>query len=241
MIIELGPEFVHDSNEYAEMIEQYYNKYLEQRNYAVILRLLYPEYSPKKALESALSDLEEADNKEEAKNAIRQAGLAGNRLYMRSKRFPHSPVRWFESEDLPQWLLKSLEKSFEKFHKQANELESAQTLDTAEDKCRAACRGSRKALLLLSLAHLGYDNEEKIKIFQDEVERARDLALIFAKRAGEKKDEIKKKIFEDRARNMNIRAEVVDAMLDNDMDRASNLLREVIKIALKKEKAKLPG
>jgi hypothetical protein len=36
---------------------------------------------------------------------------------------------------------------------------------------------------------------------------------------------------------MNLRIKVVEAMLDNDMDRASKLLREVIERAIEKEKA----
>lgn len=239
-IMELGPDYVDESKRYAELIDQYYTEHLEQRDYAAIMRFLCPEYSPKKALASALSDLEKAaknGKEEEAKKVIQQAGLASHNLYKLSKRFPRSPYKWFKSENLPDWLLTDLDNAFDEFHKQVNNLENAQTQETAERECRKACRNSRRTLLLLSLAQLGYENEEKkIERFLRDVDRARYLALLFAERY-----KSKQKLFSDRARNMNLRANVAEAMLANDMDRASELLREVIEIAFEKEKGNAVG
>jgi len=231
-IIELGPDFTDESKRYSDVIKQYI-EHLEQRDYAAILRILYPEYSPKKVLSPAMQALKDAKTKEEARKTIRQAGLVSNQLYMRSERFPRSPIRWFESEDVPDWLLTDLEKAFDTFREQVDKLENVQTLEAAEHECRTACRYSRRTLLLLYLARLGYDNEEKkTERFLRDVERARYLALLYAERY-----KSKQKLFSDRARNMNLRTEVVEAMLANDMDRASEFLREVIEIALKKHKS----
>ena len=235
-LIELGPNYTGESRRYAAIIDQYYIRHLEKRYYAAALRVLYPTLSPQKALASTREALEKA-TKEEAKESIWQAGITSNRLYKLCKRFPRSPIAWFKSEDLPDWLETALEEAFEEFHEQVNKLENAQTLDAAENECKTACRYSRETLILLSLARLGYDNKEKIESFLSDVERATYLAQNFAKRAELEKDE-KKQVFEGRAKNMNLRAKVAEAILANDMDRTSELLSEVIEKALEKEKGK---
>lgn len=229
-LIELGPNHAYESGQHANMINQYI-EHLERRDYAAILRILYPEYSPKKALASAFSDLEKAANEEEAKKAIWQAGLASNKLYMRSKRFPRSPIRWFESEVVSDRLLMVLDNAFDTFHELVDELEKVQNQEAAVEKCKDSCRESRRVLLLLALARLGYDNKEKkIERYIRDVEKSRDLVMLF-----EEKYKSEQKLFSDRAKNMNLRAEVAKAMLDNDMNRASKLLRNVIEIAIEKQ------
>lgn len=239
-LIELGPNYTGESKRYAEIIDQYYTKHLEQRNYATILRILYPTLSPQKALASTREALDKA-TKEEAKEAIWQAGLTSNRLYKLCKRFPRSPIERFKSEDLPDWLETSLEKAFEEFHEQVNKLENTQTLDAAENECKTACRYSREGLILLSLAQLGYDNKEKIKSFQNDIERATSLSQSFAKKAELEEDEKKQKVFTGRAKNMGIRVDIVKAILDNDMNSVTKRLSEEIERALEKNKANKAG
>ncbi len=236
-LIELGPNYTGESIRYAEIIDQYYTKHLEQRHYAAAaLRVLYPNLSPQKALASTREALEKS-TKEEAKETIWQAGITSYRLYKLCKRFPRSPIERFKSEDLPDWLETALEKAFEKFHEQVNKLENAQTLDAAENECKTACRYSREALILLSLARLGYDNKEKIESFQSDIERATYLAKSFAKRAELEKDEKKQKVFSGRAKNMGIRADVVGSMLANDMDSVTKRLSEEIERAIAERQA----
>ncbi len=171
---ELGPDYADESKLHVYMINQYTDQ-LEQRHFAAILRLLYPKYSPKKAFASALLDLEGLEKiakdkkEEEAKKAIWQAGLASNQLYMLGKRFPWSPIAWFKSKDLPGWLLTDLDKALAESHELVDKLENVQTMEAAV----AACRANRKAILLLCLSRLDYDNQERIREFQIDVRRAR--------------------------------------------------------------------
>jgi hypothetical protein len=90
MLIEHGPDYANESKKYAELIGQYYNKHLEKRDSAAMLRILYPWLSPQKALASTKEALEKAakGKEEEAKRAIHQAGKIINQLYRRSERFP---------------------------------------------------------------------------------------------------------------------------------------------------------
>jgi hypothetical protein len=130
---------------------------------------------------------------------------------------------------VPDWLLKKLDNEFDTFHEQIDTLEKAQTLNAAREDCRKACRYSRRTLLLLFLARLGYDNkEQKIERFAGDLTRALNSARHFAKTYASEED-----LFCDRVENMGLRAKVVEALLDNDMDRAHDLLKEMIDRALK--------
>ena len=224
LLIELGPDYVDESERYVAMIEQY-TRHMERRDYAVLLRLLRPRYSPEKVLASTRKALENAVTEEEAKNAIRQAGLISNQLYMLGNGFPRSPIAWFESEVVSDRLLSDLDNAFDEFHEQVDKLEDAQTQKDAEDRCRAACRVSRKALLLLFLARLGYDNEEKkIERFLSDIEQALICTEGFAE-----KYKSNWELFSKRVESMEFRADVVRAMLDNDMDKVCTLLSEKTK------------
>lgn len=225
---ELGPGFANESKQYAEMIRRY-TEHLEQRNFAPLLRLLYPAYSPKKTLASLLPSLEGVEDEEEAKKAIWQAGITSNQLYKLGKRFPRSPIEWFKSEVVSDQLLTDLDNALSKSTKLTSKLEN----DPNRDAAIAACRANRKAILLLFLARLGYDNKEKIECFLSDVERARDCTLLLAERTVKNKRD--QKFLYDTARSEERRVKILEAMLDNDMDRVCELLREAIEKAFEKE------
>lgn len=232
MLIEHGPNYADESKKYAKLIEECYTEHLEKRDYATMLRILYPSLSPQKTLASTKQALEKAavkGNEEDAKNTIYQAGKAINQLYLLSERFPRSPIKWFESEEVPEWLIKKLDNAFDTFHDHMDELNNAQNVNEATDRCRRGCRYSRRALLLLYLARLGYDNkEQKIERFASDLRRAIDLAHHFSETYTSEQV-----LFCERFENMEIRAKVVEALLDNDVDKARDLLSQVIDRALK--------
>jgi hypothetical protein len=231
---ELGPCFFGESGEHAEMIRQYVD-HLEGRYLAGILRILYPTLSPQKALTSTRDALEKAKEKE-AEETIWQAGLASNQLYMLGKRFPRSPIAWFKSEKLPDSLVRDVNDALSESSELTDKLESAQTLEAAV----AACRANRKTILLLFLARLGYDNEEKIRSFLSDVERARDFTLLIAKRMVE--DKTNQELLYETARSEDRRVKILEVMLaeDKDMEEACHLLTEAIKIARKRRGEKFP-
>lgn len=226
---ELGPGFANESKQYAEIIRRY-TEHLEQRNLAPLLRVLYPTYSPKKALASLLPSLEGVEDEEEAKKAIWQAGVTSNQLYKLGKRFPRSPILWFKSEVVPDQLLTALDNALAESTKLTSKLEN----DPNRDAAIAACRANRKAILLLFLARLGYDNKEKIERFLSDVERARDCTLLLAERTVKNKKD--QEFLYETARSENRRVKILRAMLDNNMDKVCDLLREAIEEAFEKEK-----
>ena len=172
------------------------------------------------ALEKAV---EEQDD-EMAKKAIWRAGEATNKLYMRGKRFPWSPIDWFNSEDLPNWLLTDLNNAFVESHKLVNKLKSDQTQEAAIE----ACVANRRTILLLFLARLGYDDQKTIREFLSDVKLSYDYTNAVADK--EENKETKEEILKV-ARSENRRVKILEAMLANDMDKVCDLLREAIEKA----------
>ena len=68
------------------------------------------------------------------------------------------------------------------------------------------------------------------------LERARDLARHFAERAKAEKDKSKEQVFYDRAEIKDLKVKIVEVMLDNDMDRARDLLKEEIEKAFQEKR-----
>lgn len=230
---ELGPCYISESVRHSEMIKQY-TKHLEQRQLAALVRVLFPTYSPKKVLASAEKALEKAakGGQEEAKTAIWKAGVASNQLYMLGKRLSRSPIAWFESEDLPRWLLTDLNNAFVESHELVNKLKSDQTQEAAVE----ACVANRKTILLLFLARLGYDDQKTIREFLSDVE----LSYEYTKAVADKEEnkETKEEILEV-ARSEERRVKILEAMLANDMDRVCHLLTEAVERAYEKREAEL--
>jgi len=235
LLNELGPCYIGESGRHAEMIKQY-TKHLEQRQLAALVRVLYPKYGTKKEFDSVLLSLEKAvkeNDGEKAKEVIWQAGLSINKLYILSKKFPRSPIAWFDSEDLPSWLLTDLNKAFVDSNDVVNKLKNDQTREAAIE----ACIANRKTILLLFLGRLGYDNEEKIKSFLSDVKRSYEYTKDVAEK--EENEKVKEEIFEI-AISEEHRVKILESMLANDMDKVCDLLREAIERAYKKRGEKLP-
>jgi hypothetical protein len=81
---------------------------------------------------------------------------------------------------------------------------------------------------------LGYDNQAKIKSFLSEVELARVCTIRLAEKMekGKSKQQSLYNIAESETR----RVEILDAMLDNDMDKVCKLLKDAIEKAFDKRK-----
>lgn len=229
LLTESSPDSAEVSKDYAKML-QLYTEHIKQRQrqFAAALRVLYPRYSPEKALASATKALEDATNEEEAREAIWQAGVASDQLYTLGKRFPRSPIGWFDSEDVPDRWLEELDSALAESSELVDGLEKEQTPDSA----KAACVANRKTMLLLfPAARLGSDREEiekKVKDFLSIVGRAQGYTTNVAskERIVETKEQILKW-----ARNEERRVNILNAMLDNDMDKVCNLLRETVEKA----------
>lgn len=234
LLTESGPKFTDASIEHSKMLSRY-TEHLEERQFALLLRVLYPTYSPKKVLASATQTLKDAANEEAARKAIWKAGAQSNQLYMAGKRFSLSPFAWFESEDLPARLLADVNDAFSMSREMVSRLEKEQTRANA----LATCRANRKTVLLLYLGRLASD-QARIRgdttEFLDIVTRAHKYTTIVADK---QKDEKAKQDILEWAESESRRAKISKAMLVNDMDTVCELLKEAIEKAFEKEKAKL--
>lgn len=232
LLTDSGP-YTHARSEHAEMVKRY-TEHLEDRHLAVLLRLLFPTLSPEKALASASKGLDKAEKEKEAKEAIWQAGMVSNRLYLLGMRFPRSPSAWFDSEVIPEQWLEDLDCALAESRKAIGKLQEEQTPNRALESCTA----NRKTILLLfPVARLGSNREEikgKIEEFRKVVVQAEKYTRIVAN----KKENIenREQILE-WADSEQRRVEISKAMLDKDMERVCELLTEAIEKAFEKEKA----
>jgi len=233
MLSESGP-YVNAINQHAEMVHLYSER-LEERQLAVILQVLYPEFSPERALASASKELEKATKEEEARKAIWQAGMEINQFYAKSRRFPMAPVKWLESEDLPDWLLKDIDDAINESHRRVDMLENEQTRESA----LASCEANRKTILVLFLGRLGSNKEEirgKIQDFLSVAEQAEKYKRIVANK--EEYVENKQQILK-WAHSEQRRVKIAEAMLENDMERVCHLLTEAIEEAYEERRSQL--
>lgn len=234
LIIEHGPELNIESSGHAKMVQLYVD-HLEEGYIAKIVGLLYPTYSPDRVLSSlapALDIAATADNEEIPKKAIWQAGLAIDKLYMISEKFPRSPIKWFNSENLSEELIVDVNDAIEISANKVGELETNPDRNTAI----AACRANRRAILLLALYRLGYEDKEKIESFRNTVEKAHNIITDIAQNEpdGNERDFLYS-IAGSELRRVNI----LNALIDNDIERACEILRKAIEKTYEERKVEL--
>lgn len=233
LLYERGPDYVRAGEQYIEFMEEF-REHFEQRKFATLLRVLYPEYSLDRALVKAKKELGIAikGGEKETKKGIYQAGLSSHQYYLLVKKFPLSTVEWLRSEDLSgSTTLKDLDLQFDAFHEDVNNID-IRTLETAVYGCRKACIDSRRIILALFLARLSCDNEEKIQRFLNDLIRARDISETCAQKEEYRS---KRKLFSGRVTNMNIRIRVLEPLLTGDMHKVCDILNEEkVKVLTKK-------
>lgn len=230
-LIDFGPDFSEESKPHAEMI-RLYTKHLEGKQLGFILRWLYPQHSMSRQFAPVLADLDVASTEEEAKNAIRKAGQVSLQLYKRYKNFPKSPKEWFNSEELPEWLLTDINTSLVESARMAKKLENDRTYDVAIETCRR----NRHSILLLSLGQLGYNDKEEIQRFLHNVRRVRDYTRVIAEKT---EDENTQRFLYNMIKSEERRIRVLEAMLTGNTDEVCKILKKAIEIAFEKEKATL--
>lgn len=227
----IGPDFVEEEKRTARGLRAYIER-IEERHLAAMLRGLYPEAQPRERLLPLLAKLEEPrEDQEEAREVIRRAGEQMNEFYKDSEELSATEVIWFKSERLPNELVRDLDEALEESDKWASQLEEDPTIENA----LAACSANRKTMLLAFLARMGYGSQEKNERFLTVVKKTRDGKEKLADRIED--PEAKKTVLSWRDSEQR-RVEILKAMLDGDMERVRELLKEAIKIAYEqKEKA----
>lgn len=223
MILEFDPDAIDQIERHIEMIEQY-SGHLGRGQVGFVLRWLYPQYSLDKQIASSVADLKAAKTNEEAQKAIRKSGMAALRLYKKAKKLPTSPTSLFDSEKLPEELIKEINDSLDETTKMVNKLEREKNLKSAI----VACRISRRSILLLSLGQLGYSDKGKMQQFLNDVRRVRDITQVLA-------DKGENKLLNDIVISENRRVKIIKAMLAGDTHEVCEILKKAIEIAFEED------
>ncbi len=228
LLNETGPEYSERSKEYEEILHLYMG-HLNNRAHNQLLNFLYPEHNYEKVLYSCLQALENASDNEEAKNAIFQAGVVSNKFIDSiESRFPKSPYEWLKSEKIPNALLDTLEESMHESNKLVHKFVKNRTIHNAV----TACNANRKTILYLGLARLGYNHKENIDQYLCDVKMSHSHFLELSLMDENNKY---KNFLLQWADSERRRINILNAMLDNDMNKVSKLLREAIEKSFKEK------
>ncbi len=206
----------------AEMLRRYV-ECMEQGQLAALQGLLYPVFSPKKQLNSALITLQRAAyaGDEEAHKAIQEAARQVDKFSQSSEGVFPGKVRGFKAEDLPDWLLYDIEKAIDLSHRCAQILEKRPTVRNA----RLACQKNRETVVLLAIARFRYDNREKLLRFADDLKLTYRYTLDVAKKA---EDPMTREILLQDAMSQTRRLKIIEARLSNDPQKVKMVLQEAI-------------
>ena len=150
LLYEAGP-YANARQKQVDFMEDYID-HIEQKNWALLLRVLYPEYSLDKALAKAKKELEAVGvngelTEEEAQKAIRKAALASHEIYLLGRKYPRSPISGIKFEDVSNETLKDLDEKLDAFHELVGNLDAG-NLEAAVYIARKACIDSRIIYLL---------------------------------------------------------------------------------------------
>ena len=223
---ELGPVYADAGAEHVDFLDQSIEQ-INRREYALLLKVLYPEHSLDKALARAKRELADAvdpgqvgDNMEEiAKAVIHKVGRESHEYFLRGEKFLKNPLPLqIGAEYVPKEVLRDIDRELDAFHMLVKDRLNASaliSLDVALDGAKDACVDSRRVYLKLVRSIAQYDNEKKINRFIADLRKAHRFAKECSERA-DLDDDAKRDLFAGRARNMGLRADVLKPLLAGD-------------------------
>lgn len=242
---EAGDDYIEAKEDHAFILRKYLGR-MEERNFSLLLRVLYPELSPRKQLVAALADLNlkgSVTNQDQAEKEIEKARETIVQFVAKSQKFSDMQMVTSEHEELPDWLLEdartALEDSRECVEIYGNDL----TFGNAQE----ACRRNRKAIALAYLVRSAYQHfnslDGELRQFQGDINRTIYYHYLLVKNNEDALnddrilDDVKKRLEKDHHLLVKYtdselrRLEIVDAILDKDNHRAYNCLRATIGIS----------
>lgn len=228
---ELGYDFIGAKDDHAYILQKYLG-HMKKRNFSLLLRVLYPELSPRKQLTSALADLnlkEKVTEQDQADNEIKKAAETVRQFVSKSQKFSDIQILILEHEDLPEGLLNDAKSALDN----SREYVKRYMVDPNIANAQEACRKNRIAITLAYLVRCAYQDfsslEDELKQFRGDINRT----IYYNNVLREKKEtsEENKKLLQNYSNSELRRLEIVDAILDKDNHKAYKLLRETIKIS----------
>ena len=249
---ELGYDFSGAKEDHAYILRKYLG-HMKKRNFSLLLRLLYPELSPRKQLTTALANLnpeELVTKQDQAKNEIKKVEETIKQFVSKSLEFSDIQILTFELEDLPEELLNDTKSALDDSRKHVEIYGNNLIMSKAQE----ACRKNRKAIALAYLVRCGYQSydslDDKLKQFRGDINRT-----IYYNHVLQGKKEIKeietsekdktlledysnselRALLEDYSNSELRRLKVLQAILDKDIYKAHELLRKTIETSSKLE------
>jgi len=228
---ESGDDFITAGVDHADMLEHYIgrtNGKLQPR----LLRLLYPKLSPQIELKPVVDSLRgDLGGQSNARKRI-QAAAGAIEQFLRSLEDSSSArIVTFRPEPLSKEVVEAVNEALDKSDETVKEYEDAPTVDRAE----TACRANRRAIALVYLARCEHQHligEEKLKKFRHNVDRTIYYNDTLRKTASREKRELLRLYSNSELR----RLKIIQAILDNDMQEARDLLITAIEEAYKTER-----
>jgi len=228
---ELGYDFIGAKNDHEYILKKYLG-HMKKRNFSLLLRLLYPELSPRKQLTSALADLnlkEKVTEQDQAKGEIKNAEETVKQFVSKSQKFSDIQILILEHEDVPEELLKDAKSALDNSKKYVERYMVDPNIENAQE----ACRKNRIAITLAYLVRCVFQDfntlEDELKQFRGDINRT----IYYNDVLREKKEtsEENKELLGKYTKSELTRLEIVEAILDKDNHRAYKLLRETIEIS----------
>lgn len=228
LLVELATESGDDYSQakilFVEQL-QVYAEHMKQRELHWLLRLSpSPRKNAAKELERVADYLEKADQIN-ARQAIEKASESIAKFLTESKTFTDEPITTFEPEAISKEIQTLINTSLDK----TNEKTDIYASDPNVAKSRAACMANRKAIVYLYLARFNYQeivDEEKLRRFRTDINRTIYYNRVLQKTY--KEDNPNYKLLGEYSDSELRRLGLLQAIIDNDIQQAQDLLQTVL-------------
>lgn len=166
---ESGDNYIEAKKDYAYLLLKFRGP-MEERSCSFLLRLLYPELSPRKQLTSALDILIKSKD-DQAKDDINEATEAMRQFVYKSQKFAGTQVSMSELHDLPEGLLNDAKSALYDSRECVEIYGNNPTVPNSQE----ACRKNRTATALAYLIRCVFQDfntlDDELKQFRGDINR----------------------------------------------------------------------
>ena len=239
---EAGLDYIEAKKDYEYLLVKF-REYMEERNCSLLLRVLYPELSPRKQLTLALAELSEPiDGQEQAQEKINEATETIRQFVSKSQEFAGTKVSISELHDCPDELLNEAKSALDDSRKYVEIFGNNPNIPNSQETCR-------KNRVAIALAYLircvlqDFDSlDDELRQFRGDINRTIYYNKILMKNnadllASEQLPDVRKKelekenaLLEKYTANGHRRLVIVNALLDKDIHITEDFLRNKVKI-----------
>jgi len=239
---EAGEDYIEAKKDYEYLLPKF-RGHMKERSCSLLLRLLYPELSPRKQLTTALDILTKSKD-DQAENGIKKATEAMRQFVSKSQRFAGTQASMSELHDVPEELLKDAKSALDDAKKYVEIYGKEQTVSNSQE----ACRKNRIATALGYLIRCVFQDfntlDDELKQFRGDINRTIYYNNLLMKNNEDllqndslpdiRKQQLKvdNDLLGKYTKSELRRLVIVNALLDRDSDKAENFVRNSANIFL---------